>query len=810
MNSTASNQQLDISNIIAAISQACDRIAPSWPLDQAIAVNPWWQMRHESMPEVAARLEALGKVNCLMPKSYYRKLWQQQIKPEHLQAAANAMGVDATEQELTQYLEQDNQTPPHWHNFSDLLDAQPAQAKKMPWRDEIIQQISQFCGLCFEHPGRVESSASVNGSVLYKAWLEVIRQDRGIAVLMGEKNLNQQFKNLPDSPEQVFAQMYELIGQPANFSEYAYALLLDIHGWASWMAYTAWQDAFEQKDNNLVEQLLAMRMAWEWVLWQHTEQAHPATFKLMQQQFTGQFERYDSIETRFLLDQEYLWVWLRAHEMSYQAPLNTQLLAQKSDTTETPELQAVFCIDVRSEPMRRALEAQSDKVQTRGFAGFFGLPISYAPAGSDYSRPQLPGLLSATIKAEQESVTFSATQACQHAHRANGDQKALEAGPSSFGMVEMLGLFKSFKLLKDSFKPSQPSHSINSIDSEGEWQLSQNGQPVATAELVKLAKGVLTAMGMSRDFAPRILLIGHGSCTANNPQAAALDCGACGGQTGEVNVKVLCQILNDKAVRDSLSLEGIDIPNQTRFIPGLHNTTTDEIVCYGDSGDEPWTQWLEDATTKAQQQRAASLDMEASSPTLAEQYQQRASDWSQIRPEWGLANNAAFIVAPRSMTKGLNLEGRTFLHDYQWQDDESFGVLELIMTAPMIVTNWINLQYYASVTDNFKYGSGNKMLHNVVADHIGVFEGNAGDLRIGLAMQSLHDGEQWRHQPLRLSVYIDAPTSVMSDIINKHQHVADILNNGWMYLFQIDSEAGVIKQYSKGDWQTVSEKGSLA
>ena len=331
---------------------------------------------------------------------------------------------------------------------------------------------------------------------------------------------------------------------------------------------------------------------------------------------------------------------------------------------------------------------------------------------------------------------------------------------------------------------------------------------MAKTDLVNLAKGILGAMGLTDNFAPHVLLLGHGSCTANNPQAAALDCGACGGQTGEVNVKVLAQILNDSAVREGLKQEGIVIPDDTRFIGGLHNTTTDDIICYGDHKQGDWQGWLKAATSTAQEQRAASVGINTNK-NLDKAFQNRSRDWSQIRPEWALANNAAFIVAPRGLTRNINLEGRAFLHDYSWQDDEGFGVLELIMTAPMIVTNWINLQYYASTTDNVKYGSGNKMLHNVVADHIGVFEGNAGDLRIGLAMQSLHDGKEWRHQPVRLSVYIDAPTAAMSEIINRHEHVADLLNKDWLYLFQVDSEKGSIRQYVKGDWQPLSSEGFL-
>ena len=55
--------------------------------------------------------------------------------------------------------------------------------------------------------------------------------------------------------------------------------------------------------------------------------------------------------------------------------------------------------------------------------------------------------------------------------------------------------------------------------------------------------------------------------------------------------------------------------------------------------------------------------------------------------------------------------------------DEDYRVLELIMTAPIVVSNWIDLQYFGSTTNNKPLGGGNKMLHNVVGQ-IGEFKGN--------------------------------------------------------------------------------------
>ncbi len=796
-----------------AIDNACQRIAPSWPLDQAIAVNPWWQMRQTSIQEVAAKLNVLGQLNCLMPKDYYLGLWQRQIHPQHLEAAKGELGILASQEELLGYLREENRDTGHWLHFSELLDRQPGQHKKIPWHDEIIQQISQFCGLYFQYPERFQTKSGEQN--LYRTWLEVSRQDKGIEVLMGEKGLHQRLLNLPADHRQLLSQFFDQLNINEHIQEYAYSLLLDIHGWASWMAYHAWQADFDNRPCNLLEQLLAIRAAWEWILWHQWQSQHPNAFAFLSERFKNQSRQYPDLEYYHLKQQEMLWVWQRALELSYQQALQQKLLNSEPTNSQSPSLQAVFCIDVRSEPMRRALESQDDGIETLGFAGFFGLPLEYAPSDGHYRRPQLPGLLAPTIRAELCDINSAKSQPATHNHALHQKQASFDTAPASFGLVEMLGLGKATKLLQQSWFPSSPGHPINRLPSEGSWVLSRDGQVLEVQDKAELAQGILTAMGIS-SFAPIVLLLGHGSCTTNNPQAAGLDCGACGGQTGEVNVKVLAQLLNDNEVRQTLAGKGIRIPDSTLFVPGLHNTTTDEIRLFEPQEVKGHAttlaackDWLCAATEAAQRARAnaVGIDAEGSRQHLRAGYQKKASDWAEVRPEWGLANNASFIVAPREVTKSVNLEGRSFLHDYHWQNDKDFATLELIMTAPMIVTNWINLQYFASVTDNDKYGSGNKLLHNVVGGNIGVFEGNAGDLRIGLAKQSVHNGQEWQHQPLRLSVYIDAPCDALQRIIDKHEPVANLLNNGWLYLFQWNTQNRTFMQYHQRGWRMVPRRG---
>jgi uncharacterized protein YbcC (UPF0753/DUF2309 family) len=159
----------------------------------------------------------------------------------------------------------------------------------------------------------------------------------------------------------------------------------------------------------------------------------------------------------------------------------------------------------------------------------------------------------------------------------------------------------------------------------------------------------------------------------------------------------------------------------------------------------------------------------------------RSHDWSEVRPEWGLAGNAAFIIAPRSRSIGLDLGGRSFMHSYDHSRDPEGTVLELIMTAPMIVTSWINLQYYASAVDNRAFGSGNKLIHNVTGQ-LGVLLGNGGDLMTGLPWQAVSNGRELVHEPLRLTVVIEASRPAVARVIAKHRMVADLLENGWLTL----------------------------
>jgi len=390
-----------------------------------------------------------------------------------------------------------------------------------------------------------------------------------------------------------------------------------------------------------------------------------------------------------------------------------------------------------------------------------------------------------------------------------------------FGFVGPVGLVYLKKLVTDSLGKTRPvsppaeAGLDNDILSRlgprlttGEAHGRQTG--MTAAQQLEVAAGMLRAMSLTDNFARLVVLTGHGSTTVNNPYASGLDCGACGGHAGEANARVAALVLNDAAVRAGLADQGIVIPEDTVFVAAQHDTTTDAVTIF-DRSRIPATHagdlvrlegQLAAAGTIARAERAPLLGLDGEAD-IDKAVMKRSRDWSQVRPEWGLAGCAAFIVAPRQQTAGVDLHGRSFLHNYDWRQDSDFSVLELIMTAPMVVASWINLQYYGSTVDNRIFGSGNKVLHNVVSA-LGVLEGNGGDIRSGLPWQSVHDGERFIHEPLRLNVLIAAPREGMNAIIEKHEAVRQLLDNRWIFLFTLDDTGSVTHQYN-GDlnWRTV-------
>ncbi len=793
----------------AAVEGACRRIAPAWPLDRMIAVNPYWGYVDRPMRVAAAELSALAGTPLLMPRAWYRAQWRAgRFGERHVRSALTMTGSTQSVASVLAELEQDRPAPAVGPLVTDLANEGRDLAHQMAWGEFATRHLSQTCAAFFD-AGQARWMPEPRDG-LFPLWCTLAERDRSPRLLMGLRGFRGVVAGLPRDPSMVIGEALDELEVPeASREAYLTALLMTVNGWASSCAFRRWEARLAGRDDDALVHLLAARVAWELVLYRLAAPASMPSRWAHARPAWGDVPRSHAGEAD--------WVAQRAVELSYQESLSGGLSGARRPSATAPAVQSVFCIDVRSEVFRRALEGAAPSMQTLGFAGFFGLPIAYRPpAGPD--RPQLPGLLAPSLVVRDAGENRQAVLRLESSLERAAAMKSLATWANSmFSFVEVAGLGYVAPLLRDAFWPGRPAGDVVRAGRDGrdgggvrpEIAVGSDGTAFEGDARVALAAGVLRGMSLTRGFARLVAMIGHGAGTTNNPQAAGLHCGACGGQTGEVNARALAMLLNDPEVRAGLRAQGIDLPASTHVVGGLHNTTTDDVTLYDldlvpDSHRpdlEVFERRLGEAGQRARAERAAALGLgDVTGEALDAAIRRRASDWSEVRPEWGLARNAAFVVAPRERTRGLDLAGRSFLHEYRWEQDAGFGVLEQIMTAPMVVTHWINMQYYASTVDHMRYGSGDKVLHNVVGGRLGVFEGAGGDLRTGLALQSVHDGRDWVHEPLRLSVYIEAPPDAIDGVLERHVLVRHLVEHEWLFLHRIDPADGAVYQRRADGW----------
>ncbi|HEX5360522.1 MAG TPA: putative inorganic carbon transporter subunit DabA, partial [Fluviicoccus sp.] len=370
--------------LAAAVEASLQRLAPVWPLDRFIAVNPWWGFTHLPLPEAARHLHGLnGTVATWSSAEYRAALARGEITRESLAEALRRRGLPV---DVDAFLARPDRAPaaPPRLRLSDWLESAAGEGKGLSLNAVVIHAIGQHCASWFDQGQALWRPASDEG--LYAAWRRTTAHDHGLSLLTGIPGIAARLAALPEDPERLLAEACRAL-RPGAPERYFTALLLSVNGWAGWCAGLAWRARQQGGTDDSLRQLLAIRLAWDWVL------ADLAGDDMLRAAWRRTLAEDDAP-----LD-DTPWIWQEALEIAWQAGVAAGLSrAEPVPDAARPPLEAVFCIDVRSEPLRRALEAQHPGIRTHGFAGFFGLPIDYLPPGGDSARPQLPGLLAPALR----------------------------------------------------------------------------------------------------------------------------------------------------------------------------------------------------------------------------------------------------------------------------------------------------------------------------------------------------------------------------------------------------------------------------
>lgn len=758
--------------LFAAAESAIRQIPPAFPLDATVAVNPWLGQAKEDRRAAAARLARVGGGRMFLPRETVAAMIDAgEVTAEDLLTAEAAHGMAPGT--LAKAARQTASKTAVLPALTDLVQDDSG----IDWPALVEDRIGLWAAAHFDR-GQAFWPAPVGRA--WTSWRTFASRDL-TSELAGLSGFAARVAAMPTDARAAFADACMALGLTQDAAPvYFHRLLVTLGGWAQYARHLGWIAERDGRRDETLFDLLTIRLVWEVALLEQSSETRAAAWD----QALQDYERPLAIDEGTTLEAALQEAVDRAAERRLGDTLSGPTRAEPD---ARPAIQAAFCIDVRSERLRRALEASDSGLRTIGFAGFFGLAVRHHAHASDIAEARSPILLSPGVTSAT-SGDDTGPRIRLRAVRAWGRFK--RAAVSAFAFVEAAGPLYVGKLLRDSLG----RRAFPRADTAPHLDLPLPAR-------IDMAEKTLRAMSLTSGFARLVLICGHGATVTNAPHASALQCGACGGHAGDVNARLVTSLLNDAAVRAGLQDRGIEIPEDTRFLAGLHDTVSDEVRLFQD--EQPAATGEDLDRLRSILSRAAALARAERAATLprgdAETLAMRGHDWSELRPEWGLAGCKAFVAAPRTRTAGRDLDGSTFLHDYDWRQDSEAATLELILSAPVVVASWIALQYNGSAVSPETFGAGNKLLHNVVGG-IGVLEGNGGTLRVGLPWQSVHDGTTLRHVPSRLVVAVEAPEAIIQQVLYRQPDVRALFDNGWLTLVSIDGKTGVFRRYDGGTW----------
>jgi uncharacterized protein YbcC (UPF0753/DUF2309 family) len=490
---------------------------------------------------------------------------------------------------------------------------------------------------------------------------------------------------------------------------------------------------------------------------------------------------------------------------------------------EKPRAQVLFCIDDREESFRRHLESIDPKIITFGVVGFFGIDMNFVKPFHPKAISYCPVILKPRRTIFEQP--FDENQVQFNSLKKQNDLIQIILLKIYFGSRSIfrgsiaslsLGLMSPFYLFLRTFFPSLfaliKSKVKNSLSSKIPTKLTihqYHDTPIGYSfeEMSDIVVNILHSTGLTKDFSPLIVLLGHGSTSVNNPHINAYGCGACGGRPGAPNARIFAQMANTKEVRNLLkSKHHIVVPDETYFIGAFHNTCNDQVEYFDPhlipESHQHQVEIVQSSMLKASKvnsfersKRFANHPQHLNYDVAYEHVHKRSLDLSEPRPEYGHLRVAMCVVGRRMLSKGLNLDRRSFLVSYDPMIDHDGSILKNVLLNSLPVTAGINLDYFFSFMDSEKFGCGSKLPLNIIG-LLGVITGSTGDLRLGLPRQSVD-----LHEPIRLLVVVETTMEPLLKIIKGNQRAKFLVENKWIQLAIVHPETSEMHLYSKNGFE---------
>jgi uncharacterized protein len=603
-----------------------------------------------------------------------------------------------------------------------------------------------------------------------------------------------------------------LIGNESYFEQYLFDQQFSHRGWSGMVAAVEGSPATLLSPKKIsLNDLIIFELLLEI---DNLDNTLGKKWKPLAENMTTPVDLFAAVENTEL--HEVFKIWQDAFEWSYYDEVlagvrQLSLSKQKNTTEQLKELknfQAMFCIDERECSLRRHIESVDKNCETFGTPGFFSVEFYFQPQHAKFYDKLCPAPVTPNYLIKEYDVVDKRKHDLFYTNKTHSFF-------TGFISTFTLGFWAAIRLVQNLFKPKMApaiSNAFAHMSSKGKLTV-ENTNPAdkennlqigfTIEEMATRVASLLNGIALTKNFAPIVYVVAHGSSSANNPHHGAHDCGACSGRPGSVNARVFASMANNVKVRSVLKLQGIDIPMETQFVGGLHDTAADEIEFYDvdilntinakkHKENAAAFENALDLNAKERSRRFASINTKDSIKKVRQAIKERSVSLFEPRPELGHGTNTLCIVGKRDLTKGLFLDRRAFLNSYDYKTDPEGKFLTGIMKPLGPVCGGINLEYYFSRVDNYKLGAGTKLPHNVMG-LFGVANSSDGDLRSGLPWQMIEV-----HDPVRLLIIVEHFPDIVLKTVQSTPEMYEWFNNEWVHLAAVNPETSELFYFSNG------------
>ena len=384
------------SALMAAAEAAGRAIPPLWPLASSVAVNPYLGQTGERLATAGARLARVAGAPVTMPRDWYAaRIRDGRITDADLAGALAAAPIERRPADLAA-LERAAARPSHTPGALPSVADLAADASRQDWPGLVADRIGAWAAAYFDAGQALWAAPARRGA--WAEWRAVATHDL-TPEIQGLRGFAAHVHEAPETADGAIARAAQRLGLgPQMLETYFHRLLMDMGGWAQYARYCLWQAERAGGTDPIMTEMLAIRLTWEEALYLHYADAVADTWQRARAAHALPVAASSAQVVDEILQEAAERAGQRALAATLAAAVPTAPVSAGSTRAEDrPALQAAFCIDVRSEVFRRALEAADPEIETLGFAGFFGLGAQHRGFASDVDELRLPVLLPPAI-----------------------------------------------------------------------------------------------------------------------------------------------------------------------------------------------------------------------------------------------------------------------------------------------------------------------------------------------------------------------------------------------------------------------------